>query len=142
MMFASGTRARQIDQVGVLVVVDQCVERQSHGGQPIEAGAEVGAQIVAGPGAMVIVADHRVLVPAGRIANAAKTAPACLDQCGQYGLHAIAERQVGVADDAGGDARLATMFGIALRREARDELDLADGTQLGRPVRPIVGGIR
>ena len=106
-------------------------------GQPIEAGAEVGAQIVPGAGAMVIVADHRILMPAGGIADAAKAALACLDHCGQYGLYSIAERQVGKADDAGGHTGL-PRFGLALRRETRDELDLADGTQLRRPVVAIV----
>ena len=69
-----GTGARQIDQVGVLVVVDERVERQSHGSQSVQPGAEVGAQVVAGTRAMMIVADDRIVVPAGGIAHAAKAA--------------------------------------------------------------------
>ena len=72
-------------------------------------------------------------MPASGIADAAKTASACLDQCRQHGLHAIAERQVGEADDAGGDARVAATLGIAPRGEIGDELHLADGTQLAGP---------
>jgi hypothetical protein len=38
---APDTRARQIDQVVMLVVIDQCIERQTHGSQACEAGTEV-----------------------------------------------------------------------------------------------------
>ena len=86
---------------------------------------------------MVIVADDRIVVPAGGVADAAKAAAAGLDQSSQYGLHSLAERQVRVTDNSGGHASLATMVGVALLRETRDVFDLADGAQLDRPVLAI-----
>src|SRR6185295_17802633 len=123
----------------MLVVVDKCIERQAHGSQSVKSGAEVCPQVVAGTRAMVIVSDDWVLMPTRVIADAAKAAATRLGQGGQYRLHAIAESQIGETDNAGGHAGLATMFGVALRSEIGDELDLTDGTHLDRPVRPIVG---
>src|SRR5262249_53111119 len=88
---------------------------------------------------MVIIADDGVFMPARVIADAAKAAPTCLNQGGQNWLHAIAESQIGETDDAGGHPSLARIFGVALRGEIGDELDLTDGAHLDRPVCPIVG---
>src|SRR5262245_12311363 len=121
------------------MVVDKCVERQAHGSQSVKSGAEVCPQVVAGTRAMVIVADDRVFMPTRVIANAAKAAATRLNQGDQYRLHAVAEGQIGETNDAGCHACFATIFGIALRGEIGDELDLTDGTHLDRSIRPIVG---
>ena len=51
--------------------------------------------------------------------------------------HARAQREIGMADDAGADARLAVAAAGAHRRDAVGELDLADRAHLLRPVGAI-----
>jgi len=69
--------------------------------------------------------------------NAAEPAAARHDHRLQHLGHAAADHQVGVADDAGADPRLAVAAAGAHRRDAVGELDLADRTQLDGPLGAI-----
>jgi hypothetical protein len=86
----------------------------------------------------MIVADHRILMPAGRIAHAAEAATPSCDQRRQHRLHAIAEREVGIPDDAGSHAGFAGIIGFTSLRQVGDCLDLPDGAQLGRSIGAIL----
>src|SRR6185312_15675952 len=127
-----GTRTRQIDQVAVLWMIDQRIQRQPHGGQSGEARSKIRAQIESGTGAMVIVSDDRVIVPAGGVANAAQSTAARLDQGGEYRFYPVAEREVRESHDAGGDAGLDVRIALTSRRDACGEFDLADRAEFDR----------
>src|SRR5262249_18377686 len=127
----------QIDQVGMLVMVDQGIERQSHAGQPMQTGTEVGTRVMPGTGTVVIVADHGILMPPGRVAYPTEATLTRLQECRQNRLNTVAERQVGVADDAGSHARLAGMVRVGLGCQAGHKLDLADGSKLDRSTRAV-----
>jgi hypothetical protein len=86
----------------------------------------------------MIVADHRILMPAGRIAHAAEAATPSCDQRRQHRLHVIAEREVGIPDDAGSHAGFAGIIGFTSLRQVGDCLDLPDGAQLGRSIGAIL----
>ncbi|MET4764529.1 hypothetical protein ABH975_000776 [Bradyrhizobium ottawaense] len=53
------------------------------------------------------------------------------------GLAGVAQQQIGVADDAGADRRLAVSAACAHGGDAVGELDFADGPERFRPVRAI-----
>ena len=69
----------------------------------------------------------------GDKADAAEAAAAGLDHRLQHLLDRGAERQIGVADDAGADPGLAVGPGGRHRRDTVGELDLADRAQLCGP---------
>ena len=62
------------------------------------------------------------------VAHAAEASPAGTDVRLQDRLHAIAQRQVGVTHNPGGNARYTEDPARAHRRDAIDELGLADRT--------------
>ena len=68
----------------------------------------------------------------GDEADAAEAAAAGRDHRLQHLFDRGAERQIGVADDAGADPRLAVGPGCGHRRDTVGELDLADRAQLDR----------
>ena len=130
-------RAGQVDRVGELRMEHPRVEGQPERGQAGEARAEVGLlhEVRAlGDGA---VADHVARVPGRRVAHAAKSAAAGADQRLEHGLDPIAQREIGEADDARGDARRAVLAALAHRRDARDELGLAHRPHLDRAARAV-----
>ena len=57
----------------------------------------------------------------------------------QHGLHGIAEHEVGVADDAGGDFRRSVLAAGALGGQPLHELGFSDATQILGPARAIHG---
>lgn len=57
----------------------------------------------------------------------------------QHRLHLGAQAEVGMADDAGADLRRSVDAAGAHRGDAVDELGLADGAHLLRPVGPVHG---
>ena len=76
------------------------------------------------------IADDRARVPRPRVAHAAEAPAAGPDMRLQHRLHAVAEREVGEAHDARGDARRPVGAARAHRRHAGDELGLAHGPHL------------
>ena len=70
----------------------------------------------------------------GDEADAAEAAAAGRDHRLQHLLDRRAERQIGIADDAGADPGLAVGPGGGHRRHTVGELDLADRPQLGGAV--------
>jgi hypothetical protein len=68
----------------------------------------------------------------GDEADAAETAATGLDHRLQHLFDRRTQRQIGVADDAGADLRLAVSSGRGHRRDPVGELDFADRAQLGR----------
>ncbi len=81
--------------------------------------------------------DRVVLVPRDAVADAAEPAAAGRDLRLQHLAHPPAQGQVGVADDALGDPARAVPARGAHRRDAVDELDLADRRHLGGAGLPI-----
>ena len=73
----------------------------------------------------------------GRVAHAAEASAAGAQVRLQHGLDAIAQREIGEADDAGGDLRRAVLAAVAHRRHAGDELRLAHRPHLDGAVRAI-----
>src|SRR5262249_41981860 len=65
-------------------------------------------------------------VPGGRMADAAEAAIAGDDLSFKHGLGAVAKEQIDVADDPRTDQGLAIGAACRHRRDAIDELDLAD----------------
>ena len=82
------------------------------------------------------VVPHRRRIPRRVVAHAAEPAPAGLLQRLEDRLHGVAERQVGVADDAGD--RRAVAAPIRLLGDRRHPLDLSDRPQLDRPVGAVL----
>ena len=66
------------------------------------------------------------------MAHAAKAAAAGANMHFKHRLDPVAERQIGVANDSGGDPRLAIAAAGADRRQTGDEFGLADRPQFGR----------
>src|SRR6476659_4657276 len=81
---------------------------------------------------MMIISDDGIIMPAGRVANAAQSAAARLDQGGEYRFHPVAEREVRESHDAGSDAGLDVRIGLTSRRDTCSEFDLADRPQFDR----------
>ena len=80
------------------------------------------------------VADARIGVPAGLVANALEAAVAGGDLGVEHVARLLAEAQVDMADDAGAGAQVPVEARRAHRRDAVGELGLADAAQLGRTV--------
>ena len=118
---------------------DPGIERQAEREQALQAGTELGAAMHARPLGDVAVADHRIVVPGGAEADALEAPAAGGDLGLEHRRHAIAESEVGVADDAGADAGRAVVAAGAHCRHACSELDLADRLHLHRPLRAIHG---
>ena len=76
-------------------------------------------------------------VPADRVADAAEAAVAGGDLRLQHARDAVAEPQIGVADNAGAQPALAVAAARAHRRGAVDEFDFADRLHLRRAVGAI-----
>ena len=129
-----GKGARQIDELAELRVVHPGIEAETKRGQAGEALAHPPVhQQPLWPG------DHRppcrlVGMRGGDEADAAEAAAAGRDHRFQHLLDRRAERQIGIADDAGADLRLPVGAARSHRRDAVGELDLADRAQLGGPV--------
>jgi hypothetical protein len=86
-----------------------------------------------GTGTVVIVADHGILVPAGGVANPTEATLPRFLKCHQDRLHTVTKRQVGVADNAGGHARLTGMLRVGVGRQPGHEIHLANRSKLDRP---------
>ena len=71
------------------------------------------------------------------MAHAAKPAAASADLRFQHRLDPVAQCQIGGAHDTSGDPRLAVASGGAHRRDAGDELSLADHMHLRWAVRAV-----
>ena len=127
-------RARQLDDIGELRMIEPGVERQAASGEPAEAGTEIRPLVEMRLHVGAAVADRVALVPAGRMAHPAKAAAAGADVHFEHRLDPLAQGQVGKADDAGGDPGLAVAAAGAHRREPGDEFGLADRAQFGRAV--------
>ncbi len=115
-------------------MIEPGVEAEAECRQPLESGAEIRPLVEMRPHIATAVADDRALVPAGRMAHAAEPAVAGADMAQQYRLDAIAQRQIGGADDAAGDPGPPVIARLAHRRDAGDEFGLADRAHLGRTV--------
>jgi hypothetical protein len=106
------------------------VEGQAERGKAAQARAEIRLpeemQAVRG----LTIADDRARVPRARVAHAAEAPAAGPDVRLQHWSHAVAEREVGEAHDARGDARRPVGAARAHRRHAGDELGLAHGPHL------------
>src|SRR6202030_1269580 len=102
------------------------VARQPVRGESRHPGADFGPGVDMGRRVRPAVADSRVSIVADRIAYARKPAAAGTDQCLEHRLNPIAEREIGVADDALRHLNRAVTATCAHRGDAGDELDLAD----------------
>jgi predicted TIM-barrel fold metal-dependent hydrolase len=80
------------------------------------------------------VTDGRVGIVTDRIAHPCETAAACVDQRLEDRLDPVAQREIGIADDALCHLDRAVAATGAHRGDARDELGLADRSHLDRPV--------
>ena len=125
-----GKGARQTDELAELGVIHPRIKAEPERGEPGEALAQLWVHQQAfrpndrrSPGRLVGMRG-------GDKADAAKAAAAGADHRLQKPLDRRAERQIGVADDAGADARLAVGAAGAHRCDAVGELDLADRAQL------------
>jgi hypothetical protein len=127
-------RARELDDIAQLRMVEPRVEREAESGEAGEAGPELRLRIKVRPHVGAAVADRIARVPPGRVAHAAKAAAAGLDMCLEHRLDPIAQAQIGVADDARGDPGRSVPATRAHRGEASDKFRLADRTHLGGPV--------
>ena len=126
----AGKRARQIDHIGQLRKEHPRIQRQAERGKPRQARAEIGAAIDVRPRRAV--ADDRIGVPVAGMAHAAEPAAAGTDLRLQHRLDPLAQRQVGVAHDARGNARRPVAAAVAHRGNAGDEFRLADRTHFLR----------
>ena len=123
-----GEGAREVGEIRELRMVLPGVEHQSVARQTREALAElrVEQQMLRWIG--VRVADVGARVPARGVTDAAK-AWAGGEVRFEHLVDRRAQREVGVADDAGGDARRARAAALGLGRDALDEIGLAHRTQ-------------
>lgn len=130
----TGKGARQTDDVGQLRMVQPGVEGQAHCREAGEPGTEISAFVEMWLYVGAAVADRIAGVPARRMAHSAKASAAGLDMSFEDRLDAIAQGQIGIADDPGGDAGLAVAAARAHGGEVVDELGLADRPHFLRPV--------
>ena len=132
-MFALGNaRARSIG-VGELGMEHPGVQRQAERGQPGQARAEVGPlHVVRARGHGAVADDRRSASHAAEWRTPRNRPPPARSCASQHRLHAIAEREVGEADDAGRDARSAVAAAVAHRGDAGHELRLAHRPHLRR----------
>src|SRR5260221_4576470 len=73
-------------------------------------------------------------MPGGAVADAAKASAGEDDVLLQYALGAAADAEIDIADDALAGVRLAVFARFAHRRDAGDELGLAERAQFRRPL--------
>ena len=127
---ASREGAREVGELVDLRMIEPGVEGQPEAAEHGEALAEglVGEQ--AGRRAVGGIADGGIRVPGGDVADAAEAVAAGTDVRLQHRLDPAAERQIGVADDAGAQPGLAVDAAGAHGGDAVDELGLADGAHL------------
>ncbi len=128
---------RQIDDIGELRMIEPGVKAEAERREPRQPSAKIRAGVEARLHVGAAVADGGAGVIAGRMAHAAKAAAAGPQLRQQHRLDPVAERQIGIADDAGGDPGLAVIARRAHRRDAGDEVGLADRAHLGRAIRPV-----
>src|SRR5262249_15308878 len=108
-----GTGPREIDRVRQLRMELPRVERQTERGEPREPRAEVGARHQVRGGGRLAVADDRIRVPRGRMADAAEAAAARAYVLLEHGLDAVTQGEVREADDAGRDTCRAVLPAVA-----------------------------
>src|SRR5438270_14026315 len=76
--------------------------------------------------------EARILVPGRAVPDAAETSAGQDDVLLQNALGAAADAEIDIADNAGAGARRAVFAALAHRRDAGDELRLAERAQFGR----------
>lgn len=130
-----GEGAGEIDRVRQLRMILPGFEAETERGQLGKPLAELGfAHQMRQHHARREFLDRLVLVPRHAVADAAEAPAAGPDLGFQNLAHLGAEGQVGMADDPLGDPARAVPAGRAHRRNAVDELDLADRGHLGRAI--------
>ena len=132
-----GESACQCGGFGDLVVVAPQLEAQLARRKMSEAGAEVLALIEARARIQAPALHGRVGVPGRDMANAAEAAAAGLEVRIQDRGYAIAQAQVGPADDTGRDPGRTVIPRGAHRGDAGDKLGLADGPEFGGAARAV-----
>ena len=118
----AGEGTRQIDHVRQLRMEHPGVQRQPQRAQPGQARPEIRAPVDVR--SRRAVADDRVGVPVAGVANAAEPAATGPDVRLQHRLDAVAQREIGVAHDAGGNPGGPVAAAVAHRGDAGDELGL------------------
>jgi hypothetical protein len=95
-----GKGGGEVGELADLRMEDPGVERQAERCEPRESSAEagVGEQARRRPARPIV--EQRIVVPIGRLADAAEAALAGVDMRLQDRRHRVAQLQVGVADDA------------------------------------------
>ena len=131
-----GDLAGEIGQVGQLRKINRSLQQQAH--IPQNAGA--GQVIVPQQTALHLAVLHfRVGIPAHSVANAAKAVGAGGLQSFQYRADGGAHFEVGAPDDGGGGAAFPIAARCAFLGNPLDELHLAYGAELLRPVGAVFG---
>ena len=129
-----GHRPGEVRQLGQLREAHPGVEGQPHPRQHPGTGAVFGG----GQDPLGFpVADFGMAVPGDRVPDAVKPVWAGGLQRLQHRLHPVSQLQIGVADDRRCGAAGAIEAAGAGRGQPLDELDLANGAQLRRPVGPV-----
>ena len=120
----------KIDHVGQLGMEHPGVQRQPQSGQPSQARPEIGAPIDVRP--RCAIADDRIGVPVAGVAYAAEPTAAGSYLRLQYGLDPLAQCEIGITHDAGGDPRGPVAAAIAHRGDPSDKLGFANRAQFLR----------
>ena len=124
--------AREIDEIPELGVEHPRFEGEIERRQCRKALAPGTVDVEAFAGAGGEDPEARILVPGRAVPDAAETSAGQDDVLLQNALGAAADAEIDIADNAGAGARRAVFAALAHRRDAGDELRLAERAQFGR----------
>src|SRR6266478_6046605 len=124
----------QIGDIAELGMEQPRIEAEAQRSQPGKPLAEIAVAVEALGGPRAVDREARVAMPSGAVADAFEAAAGDCDMLLKDAFGAAADPEIDIADDASDAARVPVFSGRTHRRDAVDELGLAERLQFFRPV--------